>query len=282
MKLKQFSIAVLLTVLAALPTFAQTATTQTTLATAITTPVIGTPPTNQVTLASGTGVALNSWLQVDSELMVVTNIANTPTFTVNRTGQGGSVVGPHAVGAVVWVIPFTSPQTLTTVNPAGVCTASAFPFLPVINARTGSAWYCNTMFTGVAQWGAYSAVNQDFRRPFTAVATNAASATNAYTVRISDGVVVLTTTGTGTGSLATAINTWTLPSHLGLAGKVLTLVDGSGGVTTTTFIALSGTVDGAGGTFSNVTLKTAYGAVQLVAGSGGWFTLSCSKSLSCK
>lgn len=266
----------------AVPAFAQTALTQTTLNGAITTPTINGQPSNQVTLLSGTGVSVGYFLVVDQELMTVTSVANTPTFQVSRIGTGGTIVSTHASGSLVWVIPNTAPQTITTVDPSGSCTASNYQYLPLVNARNGTAWYCSPINSAASEWSGLTLPRDTVRGGRTVVAVNSASATNAYTIKVTDNIVSLSTSGTGSGSLATAINTWTLPSHVGLAGKILTLKDEGGGVTSTTFIAISGTVDGAGGTFSNITLKTAYGGVTFMAGSGGWFTINCLGSLVCK
>jgi hypothetical protein len=275
----------LVTVLAlAIPAGAQTATTQTTLSVAITTPTPTAPtPATTVTLTSGTGVVVGSFLQMDQELMVVTDISATPTFTTRRSGQGGTTPSPHAAGAVVWVVPPTSPQTLTTVDQAGACTPTRYQYLPLINARTGQAWNCSLINATVYEWEAVQTGNHiSARRPFTAVANASATVANAYTIKVTDDVIILTTTGTGSGALAGPISTWTLPSHIGLSGKMLIIKDGSGGVTATTFIALSGTIDNVATTTLGVYLKTAYGGVQLVAGSGGWFTVSCYRSLLCQ
>lgn len=273
----------LFVLLATVSAFAQSATTQTTLSTALITPTATTPPTNSVTLASGTGVIVGSWLVIDSELMQVTGIGGTPTFTVNRSGQGGTSVTTHAAGAIVWMVLPSASQTLTTVDPSGSCTASNYQYLPLINAATGTAWYCNAINGAASEWGGYdNAPHYSPKQVFTAVASASATAQNAYTVKVTDSIVVLTTTGTGSGALAAASSTWTLPSHLGLQGKVLILKDGSGGITGTTFIALSGTIDNVPTTTLGVYLKTAYGGVQLVAGSGGWFTISCYRSLLCQ
>lgn len=274
--IRSIVLSALVIMLASVSAFAQTALTQTSLNGAIA------ATGNSVTLLSGTGVAVGSFLVVDQELMTVTSVANTPTFAVSRVGAGGTIPSPHLTGAFVWVIPQSSPQTLTTIDPNGGCTPSNYQYLPIVNARSGVASYCNQVSPTTYAWGGSSMARFNARYPLTVQATLSTSATNAYTIKATDSLIMLTTTGTGSGSLATAINTWTLPSHVGLAGKLLTIKDASGGVTATTFIALSGTVDGAGGLLSNITLKTAYGGVQLVAGSGGWFTISCMGSLVCK
>lgn len=277
----------LLLVLASVPGFAQNATTYTTLNGAITTPTsVGQAPGNSVTLTSGTGVVANSWLIIDSELMQVTSVANTPTFAVSRQGQGGTVISPHLNGAAVWMVLPSAPGTMTTVDPAGGCTPSQWQYLPIINIRTGTAWYCNPnqniAATSAYEWGGFTIPHTDSRLPFTQIGVSQTAATFAYTIKVTDAVVMLTTTATGSGSLAAAINTLTLPSHIGLHGKKLVIKDGSGGVTATTFIALSGTIDNVPTTTLGVFLKTAYGGIQLIAGSGGWFTISCYRSLLCQ
>jgi hypothetical protein len=63
------------------------------------TPMTATDTT--VNLNNGTGdAAVNDWLEIEQEYMVVTAVVNLKTLTVTR-GQGGSTAVPHAAGRLI-------------------------------------------------------------------------------------------------------------------------------------------------------------------------------------
>src|ERR1019366_2773373 len=108
------------------PLDAQASFTSTTLSAAVTTPVTtpggSSPPTNMVTLASGTGVTKTTLLYADRELMGVLDISQSPTFKVARA-ISGTLISAHASGATVKV---GQPQYFgNTEKPiGGACTAT--------------------------------------------------------------------------------------------------------------------------------------------------------------
>ena len=130
---------------------AQASFTSTTLSAAVTTPVTtpggSTPPSNLVTLASGTGVTRTTLLYVDRELMQVLSIANSPTFQVARA-VSGTLISAHASGATVKV---GQPQYFGNAEKpvGGACTATSELISPYINISTGRQYQCvNSIWVG--------------------------------------------------------------------------------------------------------------------------------------
>lgn len=246
----------------ALPAYAQVNLTRTTLTTALTDQT-----TTTVVVASSTGATANSTsLYIDNELMNITGVPNSTTVTVRRAA-GGTFPSQHLANSLVYL---ANNQAFTTVDQAGRCVSTTQPFNPVINIRNGNIWNCAATLTGTQQWMAYEITPQSSAYPRTSVAGV------AYTILPTDYIVALSTTLTGTGGVGVAGKSFTLPSHIGLAGKRIIIKDESGGLTATTYIILVGTIDGTNsGTTTVIQLKTAYQAIELYAGSGGWFTLWC-------
>lgn len=256
------------------PASAQTALTSTTNSAAMTSAATG------ITLTSTTGVVAGVRLYIDQELLFVNSVNTTTSIAQVRRGlaEGGTQAASHATNTTVYILPVGSSlgQAFRVNDPTGSCVAVNEAYLPVINTKTGWVWDCiTTENTGAtpaainaAHWQAYGEEPNRTAVPRTVVAGV------AYTIKLSDYIVALSTTGTGTGGLSVAAQTWTLPNALGHYGKILVLKDESGGVTATTFVSISGTVDGVFNVAA-VTIKTAFGGVTLYAGSGGWFTIGC-------
>lgn len=120
--------------------FAQTALTQTSLSTAITSS--GT----QFKIASVTGVtAGTTMLYVDNEAMFV-NSVNTASTTVSVTrGSAGTKAFAHISGAMVLAGP---PTAFIVYEPSGSCTngQGLFLYSPVVNVVTGNQWLCSTIY----------------------------------------------------------------------------------------------------------------------------------------
>jgi len=153
MKTKQIILTLSLVFALSLPAFAQTATTRTTLSSAL-----GAGAGAQtVIVASATGITASTasaqrFILVDRELMKVTAVSST-TLTVARA-QNSTISTPHASGATVifgqggvW----TPGATATSANAAGVfiaqrpfgaCTRSSQQYLPIYNVGEGSAYNC--------------------------------------------------------------------------------------------------------------------------------------------
>lgn len=104
-------VALALLTLSSASLLAQTNQSQTTLSAAIT------ATQTQFSVASATGISLNSSLLIDNELMAVSAISST-RITVFR-GLGGSVQQAHASAAKVQVL---APGTVYTVARVGPCT----------------------------------------------------------------------------------------------------------------------------------------------------------------
>lgn len=260
-------LAVLATILLlATPVFAQTSLSTTNLAAAV-----ADTSSQFVTVASATGITAPgtgstlTFLFIDGEQMGVRSVSGT-TIGVSR-GQNGTTATTHLANAFVYA---GSPNAFTTVDPSGSCVAANQAFTPLINVRTRSVWNCAATATGLAVWQGWSTV------PMFETSSRTSVAGVSYTILPTDYLVVLSTTLTGTGGTGVPVKSFTLPSHLGLAGKQIKIKDESGGVTATTLIRLIGTIDGTNSSVATVVqIVTPFGAVTLEAGSGGWFTVSC-------
>ncbi|HYC00466.1 MAG TPA: hypothetical protein VEC57_15115 [Candidatus Limnocylindrales bacterium] len=141
MTLKTFSraaVAVLLGLLLyTVPVPTQTATTSTTLSSAVTS-----TSANTVVLASATNVDAGGAIYVGSERMDVVSVSGT-TAQVRR-GMGGSRASTHASGAVVYVASSSQKAGVfrSDQRPGGTCTRANEPFLPQIDAAAGVIWDC--------------------------------------------------------------------------------------------------------------------------------------------
>jgi hypothetical protein len=274
-------IGALLVLAATPPVYAQATLNQTTLASAVTGGA-GVSASPVVTVASASNITVGDVIYVPTtrEAMLVNAISGTQ-LTVRR-GYDGTAAMPAAAAAIV----YTGAQTRwTSVDPTGTCTPSGQIVLPLINTRSGTVWNCAATTTGY-QWVAWNAVPATVTAPRTVVA-GTTLATSSYTILPTDYVVVLGSSGTGTTSTAVNVKSFTLPSHVGLAGKQIIIKDESGGLTATTNIVMVGTIDGTNSLITNVVqLKTPFQSVGVQAGSGGWFTLWCfpgaSVGISCR
>lgn len=255
-----------LVLLAAVSANAQTALTTTTLSSAVTDTTGQQWFLTSLTgvTAPGTGAAL-TFLYVDGEAVSVRAInTNATSATVSR-GALGTRAATHSTNAIVYVIPAVAAQTnLQTVDYSGTCTATNYQYLPIINVRNGNIWYCQTTTSGsIWQAANFTPIRENNPRvPVAGV---------AYTVLPTDTIVALSTI-----SNAVATKTFTLPSHVGLQGKLIVVMDESGGLSATTSVILAGTINGTNSSVATVVqMKTAFQSVGLYAGSGGWFLLWC-------
>lgn len=162
MNLKSFSRILLALVLVAsavaLPQ-AQTATTSTTLSSAVTSTSATT-----IVVASATNVEAGGALFVDRELMDVTAVSST-TVSVRR-GMSGTKAATHASGALVYVASKSQKAGVFQSDQAwGTCTRAAEPFLPQVDTNTGSVWDCPvgaTAWTPINNPGGNTARSQSF------------------------------------------------------------------------------------------------------------------------
>lgn len=122
------------------PSGAQTYATSTTLAAAVTSASATT-----IRVTSATGFSAGLVVYIDREAMTINAVSST-TITVFR-GAFGTIAATHGNGATVVV---GQPQQFVSVDPAaGSCTASNYPYLPLINYINGNAWLCR--YTAAAQ-----------------------------------------------------------------------------------------------------------------------------------
>jgi hypothetical protein len=115
---------------------AQTATTTTTLASAVTS-----VSANTVVVTSATNVEAGGALYVDRELLSVISVSGT-TIRVAR-GSGGTAATTHGALAVVYVA--TTAQrglVFNATDHAGSCTSTNEQYLPQVNPRTAAIWDC--------------------------------------------------------------------------------------------------------------------------------------------
>jgi len=125
--------------------YAQTATTNTTLASAMgrnDNTINLTSSTNVV--AAGTNNQVMTGLYLDREYMTITTNVN-PAGTGNVWNVKRTVAGlatTHVSGATVWVGP-PGVFDLGPIDRAGACTATNFQYLPVIEVRSGNAMNCD-------------------------------------------------------------------------------------------------------------------------------------------
>lgn len=122
--------------------FAQTATTATTLSTAI-----ADSATTTVVVASATNVDAGGMLYVDREALDVISV-NSTTVRVRR-GSLGTRAASHVINTVVYVAAKAQKAGVFTTWRSGSCTAAAQGFLPQIDASSGGIYDCPS---AVGQW----------------------------------------------------------------------------------------------------------------------------------
>ncbi len=248
----------------AVPSFAQTATTQTTVSAAVS------ATSTTVTLASGTNVAVGSELLIDNEDFIVVSVTGnySATLPLVLRGQNGTAVWGHNASAIVWV---GAPQSLTAPNTPfvdydafGTCASTATPFLPIINRRDGLVFGCTN-----STWQPY-----DFTPPIGQTFSRTPIVDTNYTVLLTDYLVAYTT-----------ISGWksvTLPSATGLTGHVIIVKDEQQKLSPfSVTLTIIGSIDGVSNlnmTYDNQTstssggYRITGGAVQLYSNGLAWFT----------
>lgn len=146
-------LALLLTIglVAGRPAAAQTYNTSTTVATAVTSYT-----NTSLAVASVTGMAVGNYVYVDHELMRITAINTTTKILTVVRSQTPSL---HSASAVVFWGPgsmFVSGPVDNQGHPlSGACTASNYPYLPLIDVNTGNVYLCrafNASGVTAAQW----------------------------------------------------------------------------------------------------------------------------------
>lgn len=224
--------------------FGQSATTTTTLSTAITNTT-----TTTFVVASATGITAGStWLLVDQEVVFVRALSGTSASVVRSTRPA-----THLAGAYVVVLP----QTATVpIDPAGSCTSTNSPYLPVVSLATASVWYCNN--------GIWQGTDQD-RISALIGFTNVGP--SAYTAKVTD-QIILVTSAVAPGIAVTLPSASTFP-----IGKVLVIKDGAGLLTTTNVITVTGTANQLDGNAATLLVSTAYSFIKLVNTGTSWLKI---------
>jgi hypothetical protein len=123
----------------AVPSFAQTTLTSTTLAAALA------AGSTQATVASATGIEVNDYFAIVSRNQVIevaqVRAINGVFLTLTRNVRlGGNIA--HASGSTVYHAP--QGQFFTTNEPSGTCTRASETYLPRINLATGTISQCST------------------------------------------------------------------------------------------------------------------------------------------
>lgn len=141
--------------------FAQTYNTTTTLSTAVT----ARNQTN-VTVASTTGFVNGYVLYVDHEAMTISSFNSTTGVVQVFRGAAGTGAALHSASSVVfWGVPsmFQNGDTDGQGRPTfGACTATNYPFLPIINVINGNVYLCrafNSSGITPAQWTMTNSAN---------------------------------------------------------------------------------------------------------------------------
>ncbi len=137
---------VLLALLLTAPVYAQTATTETTLAAAVTSPT-----QDLFTVASATGLAAGRYMYVDNELVQIKGTYSSGVLIPVVRGKAGRATN-HLSGAVVTAGLLGNYSTSTgsglssgvfiVAKPYGPCTAASQEYTIVVNTTTGDRFKC--------------------------------------------------------------------------------------------------------------------------------------------
>jgi hypothetical protein len=212
--------------------WAQTTTTSTTLSSAVTN-TYG----QNIKVAAATGFTAGStFAWIDHEQMEVLSVSGLSIGV--RRGSGSTAASIHANGARVYVGPSTA-FISWVIDPLGACSSSSYPYLPVLNTRTGSIYDCVS-----SQWAQVDPVSFSF---------TAASATPG-TYREIRGEVTTYSTMTS-GNLVGVRGAVTMPAASTVSGGYLygaqgKAITGTGTFSGTDMFGLYGQLDVTGGTVS--------------------------------
>jgi hypothetical protein len=128
---------------------AQTLLTNTTLSAAV---ANGRQQGIQVT--STTGIVVNTFLVIDTEVMAVVNVPSTGTIIGVVRGSNGTVAKPHVSGAYIFIVPIAATQAITNTDPQGACTRGSASlsqgqptsqstlYLPIYSTQSRTWWDC--------------------------------------------------------------------------------------------------------------------------------------------
>lgn len=254
MRFKTLIPMLLVLALCAVPSFAATSLTATSLSAAVN------ATQNTVTVASATGLTVGWIMYVDREAMVIRSISST-TITVMR-GTNGTAAAAHGSGAGVLA---QVPQAFFLTDPSGACNTTTEDYLPHVNLVNGSIYDCigttASSVTGAGFWVRYKQFG------FTVPSFFGNGDVDTYTadgaIPIKPGVTILA------GSAGKAY-TLAAPS-LAQNGIVMVFAVGSAQAHTLT---VAGGING-GSTATDVATFAALGdSLVLVANGGVWYLIS--------
>lgn len=214
---------------------------------------------NFITVTSATGFTIGYYIYIDTESMKITSISGT-TIGVQRSTYGTSN-SAHANGQYLFMGP---PAAFSQKDPLGQgpCTASANPYLPLINVNNGNRFACNST-TGT--WDRSSMGGF----PAFASAQLAAQGTSAMTYTTSGAIAA--TAGTNFLNGTTLAMTLSNPTQ-SLNGMIMTIISTNASAHTITYTA------GFGGGTTTRDVATFGGAVNdnivLQAVNGIWWVIS--------
>lgn len=277
--LNRVFISLLLLLGLASPVLAQTATTQTTLSTAIT------ANTNTMTVASATGIAAGTQLVFMDAIEAVTvgSISGT-TVTLSQRGIDGTATASHSTGAIIFASAQPSSSQASpfihgspTRNPLGsTCIRANQPLLPLIDVDSGNIWDCTSDIQGastingnksnlgtnaaanaVARWKGTQLVSYDQM-----VLPRVAVINADYQIKPWDYLIAVVSASGGGHNL-------TLPSATGLLGKQIVIVDEGGFLANATAFTVVGTINGA----ANLPLNSAYTSIRVYSTGIDWIKI---------
>lgn len=196
----------------AVSAFAQTTMTQTTTS-AVITDTSGTV----LNLTSATNVSAQGFILVDREVFQVVGTYVSGTTIPVRRGAASSKVSTHVSGAVAYVVApgIQARSGFRTYSPAGTCTATAEPILPIVNILTGNLYDCK-----VGYWGR---IMTQFVPPTSCGTSQTTStATNTYVTVGASAVMVLNSVSNAAAGTTTLVCDFLPPtSFLSQRGAVL-------------------------------------------------------------
>lgn len=246
---------------------AQTATTQTILSAAITS-----PNATSIVVGSTTGITASSQTSnfacwTDGEFMRVTGVNTTSLVLTVTRGYQTTRATTHATQSIMWCgvmggsangigYPFTNSSPV----PGEVCTSTQYGNLPIINYQTGDWSNCLTSARG-GQWVTYSYKLWTSGHPVVNVPNT------AYTATLADEYVIYSSMSTG--------RTATLPTATGITGKVMVVKHNAQSQTLTVAVP-SGNFLGTPGTTSislTAGQTTKLISIQAFSGAWGWATI---------
>lgn len=233
----------------------------TTLSTAITS--TGAPPNNittiilastsNVTVPSATGSG--SLLFIDGEAMQVLTIPVSGTVTVQR-GAASTRPTAHAASVVVWIGNADWFNSAPPSNPPrGPCTASSLYASPDVHILDGNWYACDTL----GLWGYAGPYDTDGQSRYAETGIGDA----AYTALVTDRFIYFTA--------ITATRVITLPAASSVPGKVITVSDAKGLLTTSIAIELNNVNNSA--TYVCGVSATPYSSCTVYSNGTAWVAL---------